>query len=106
MSYESPITAIYEQIATQINQDFEDRIMAEVKMKVDVNVNKEELIKALNYDRGQYEKGFRDVQSKLKPMCKYLTKCMSHSDISREYYDWCVLYGEDCNCQCLEAKNE
>jgi hypothetical protein len=35
MSYESPITAIYEQISNQINQDFEDRIMAEVKMKVE-----------------------------------------------------------------------
>ena len=72
MSYESPITAIYEQISNQINQDFEDRIMAEVKMKVDVNVDKEELIKALNYDRGQYEKGKEDAIRVLKPMCRYL----------------------------------
>ena len=47
-----------------------------------------------------YKQGYRDAQSKLKPMCKYLTKCMSHPDISRDYHDWCVLYGEDCNCQC------
>ena len=70
MSYESPITAIYEQISNQINQDFENRIMAEVKMKVDVNVDKDELIKALNYDRGQYEKGVNDVKSVLIKMCK------------------------------------
>lgn len=49
---------------------------------------------------GAYNEGYRDAQSKLKPMCKYLTKCMSHPDISREYHDWCVLYGKDCNCQC------
>lgn len=100
MSYESPITAIYEQISNQINQDFEDRIMAEVKMKVDVNVDKEELIKALNYDRGQYEKGKEDAIRVLKPMCRYLGKCMLHPE-TREYHDYCVLYREDCNCQCI-----
>lgn len=100
MSYESPITAIYEQISNQINQDFEDRIMAEVKMKVDVNVDKEELLKALNYDRGQYEKGKEDAIRVLKPMCRYLGKCMSHPE-TREYHDYCVLYREDCNCQCI-----
>ena len=29
-------------------------------LKVGVNVNKEELIKALQYDRGQYNKGYED----------------------------------------------
>jgi predicted GNAT superfamily acetyltransferase len=104
MSYESPITAIYDQIATQINQDFEDRIMAEVKMKVDVDVDKDELIKALNYDRGQYEKGMEDAKRVLKPMCRNLGKCMSHPDISREYYDYCYLYREDCKFQCFGGR--
>ena len=106
MSYESPITAIYEQISNQINQDFEDRIMAEVKMKVDVNVDKEELIKALNYDRGQYEKGMEDAKRVLKPMCRYLGLCMSHPEVSRGYHDYCHLFQEDCNCQCLWRKGE
>ena len=101
MSYESPITAICEQISNQINQDFENRIMAEVKMKVDVNVDKDELLKALNYDRGQYEKGMEDAKRVLQPMCRYLGKCMSHPEISREYYDYCDLYREDCHCQCI-----
>ena len=101
MSYESPITAIYEQIANQIKQDADDRLMAEVKMKVDIDVDKDELIKALNYDRHQYEKGRDDAIEVLKPMCRYLGKCMSHPEISREYYDYCDLYREDCNCQCL-----
>jgi hypothetical protein len=102
MSYESPITAIYEQISNQINQDFENRIMAEVKMKVDVNVDKDELLKALKYDRNQYQKGKEDAIRVLKPMCRYICKCMSHPEISRDYHDYCSLYQEDCNCQCIE----
>ena len=101
MGYESPITAIYEQIANQIKQDAEDRLMAEVKMKVDVDVNKDELIKALDYDRHQYEKGRDDAIEVLKPMCRYLSKCMAHPKVSREYVDWCDLYREECHCQCL-----
>lgn len=64
----------------------------------------ERLEKQLERDREKFDEGYRvgyrDAQRKLKPMCKYLTKCMSHPDISRDYHDWCVLYGEDCNCQC------
>ena len=93
--YESPITMIASQVETKIEND----VMTAVQ-HYDIQVDKEELIKALNYDRQQYEKGYRDAQSKLKPMCKYLGKCMSHPDISREYHDWCDLYREDCNCQC------
>lgn len=33
-------------------------------------------------------------------LCKYRVKCMSHPVISREYYDYCSLYQEDCNLQC------
>lgn len=106
MSYESPITAIYEQISNQISQDFENRIMAEVKMKVDVNVDKDELLKALKYDRDQYQKGKEDAIRVLKPMCRYLGKCMSHPEISRDYHDYCDLYQEDCNCQCIWRQND
>lgn len=93
--YESPIRMIVGELETKMEAD-----TMSVIQRYGIDVDKEELIKALNYDREQYEKGYREAQSKLKPMCKYLTKCMSHPDISREYHDWCGLYGEDCNCQC------
>ena len=93
--YDSPIRMIAGEMETKMEAD-----TMSVIQSYGIDVDKEELIKALAYDRGQYEKGYRDAQSKLKPMCHYLTKCMSHPDISREYHDWCVLYGEDCNCQC------
>lgn len=84
MSYESPITAVYEQIETQINQDFENRIMAEVKMKVDVNVDKDEIIKALNYDRRQYEKGYADAKKEYeRPQGEWI---LFVNDIYRKVY--------------------
>ena len=33
----------------------------EVVQRYDINVNKEELIKALSYDRNQYDKGYKDA---------------------------------------------
>lgn len=53
--YKSPIDIIYGQMEVQM----EGTIMRAVQ-KCDVNVDKEELIRALQYDRGQYEKGFQD----------------------------------------------
>lgn len=55
--YNSPIT-IYEDIAAQITEMTENSIMTKVKMYVDVD--KDELIKALDYDRKQYEAGYND----------------------------------------------
>ena len=53
--YESPIKIITGQIKT----NYEDAIYRAVQ-NVGINVDKEELLKALQYDRGQYEEGFRD----------------------------------------------
>ena len=93
--YESPIRMIVGEMETKMEAD-----TMSVIQRYGIDVDKDELIKALNYDRQQYEKGVADTKSKLKPMCKYLGKCMSHPDIDRTYHDWCILYGEDCNCQC------
>ena len=53
--YESPIKIITGQIKT----NYEDAIYRAVQ-NVGINVDREELIKALEYDRGQYEEGFRE----------------------------------------------
>lgn len=53
--YKSPIEIITGKMQTQID----DEIYRAVQ-NVGVNVNKEELLKALEYDRGQYEEGFRE----------------------------------------------
>lgn len=53
--YESPITLTAEKM--RIEQ--EENIFKAIQ-KFNINVNKEELIKALQYDRNQYEKGYCD----------------------------------------------
>ena len=53
--YESPIKIITGQIKT----NYEDEIFRAIQ-NVGINVDREELLKALEYDRGQYEEGFRE----------------------------------------------
>lgn len=53
--YQSPIDVIYGDIEVK----FENSILSAVR-KVDINVDKDELLKALKYDRDQYKKGYED----------------------------------------------
>lgn len=53
--YKSPIKIITGQIKT----NYEDAIYSAVQ-NVGINVDREELLKALEYDRGQFEEGFRE----------------------------------------------
>lgn len=55
MRYESPIKVMQ----TSIKHQMEGEIMKAV-VKFGVDVDKDELVKALRYDRGQYEKGYAD----------------------------------------------
>ena len=55
MSYKSPIEIIQTQMQTHV----EDTIYQSV-MKVGVTVDKDELLKAMAYDRQQYQKGYAD----------------------------------------------
>lgn len=104
MSYESPISAYFDEMRNQILQQQEDAIIGAVRMHIEVD--KDELLKALAYDRGQYEKGMEDAKRVLQPNCRYRGRCMSHPEISREYYDYCDLYHEDCHCQCIWRQGE
>ena len=54
-SYESPISVI----ATQIQTMYDEEVMKAIQ-RVGIEVNKDELIKALDYDRKQYEQGYRN----------------------------------------------
>lgn len=53
--YQSPIT----QIVSDMQMEYENGVLKAVQ-NVGFHVDKEELAKALVYDRGQYEKGYED----------------------------------------------
>ena len=70
--YESPINIIFQNIEWQIDKQAEqtEQTILDAIRKCAVDVNKDELIKALNYDRNQYNKGYvdgvRDVLNKIR----------------------------------------
>ena len=59
MSYESPISIIIRDMQKQFNYDVENNILKAVR-QYHIEVDKDELLKALEYDRGQYDKGYSD----------------------------------------------
>lgn len=71
--WESPINAIYE-----AQQNAFDGAVLSAVMKVGIDVDKEELIKALAYDRRQYEKGYADAKAEIVRCkdCKHWTQSM------------------------------
>lgn len=54
--WKSPVDVIMGEMQTQIEGDVFKAIQ-----NVGIDVDKEELIKALQYDRNQYEKGYKDA---------------------------------------------
>ena len=57
--YKSPIDVCIADIQCQIDKQVDEGIYKAV-VNVGVNVDKEELLRALSYDRNQYEKGYAD----------------------------------------------
>lgn len=57
--YNSPIEIITTEITRQINKQTEEEAYKAVQ-KIGININKNELIKALTYDREQYHRGYVD----------------------------------------------
>lgn len=60
--YEAPINI---QLAEAVRLQVEDNVMRAVR-EYKINVDKAELLKALSYDRNQYEKGYREAQRDYK----------------------------------------
>ena len=59
MNYQSPITMYTRRIIKDIAEKQDEYLMEEVR-KVGFDINKEELAKALKYDRDQYMRGYTD----------------------------------------------
>ena len=59
--YESPIKAIFEEPSMKaIVQYFDEKIVYSINNVCNIDVDAEELKKALRYDRDQYDKGYAD----------------------------------------------
>ena len=85
-NYESPIIRIQNQLLKEMGEKEENQFMCEVRQTIGYQIDKAELIKALNYDRDQYEKGYQD--GKLVAMKKRIGQWLINSD---GYYPYCSI---------------
>jgi hypothetical protein len=85
--YKSPVTLYYQDsIMNTIQEETDTCIMAQIRMYVDVD--KDELVKALNYDRQQYLKGWNDAVNKYVRFGKWMgTVCTACGESTSNYYD-------------------
>lgn len=63
-AYKSPIETIWSDIEYDYGEQFDQMVLTAVQC-VGIRVNKEELVKALAYDRDQYRKGLEDRDSEI-----------------------------------------
>ena len=78
--YESPIMLLKTDPFIQCLKNETDTMIIQGVARVGVHVDKDELIKAIEYDRGQYEKGFHDGRM-------YVPPCPSNADRIRAMSD-------------------
>lgn len=64
-NWESPITKIYGDIHNEIIRQDEENCMCTIEQAIGYKVDKPELIKALQYDRNQYDKGYSDGRASI-----------------------------------------
>lgn len=61
--YESPIKILQDKIATDFARKIDEETreaIYEATKRIGITVDDNELLKALRYDRGQYDKGYED----------------------------------------------
>ena len=66
--YQSPIEMVVRNVSEQVAEDFENSLKQTVMYKVNkvynINVDEKELIRALQYDRQQYNQGYDDGRAR------------------------------------------
>ena len=95
--WESPISVITEQIAEDMQKQKDAAIMKCVE-SCGISVDKEELVKALAYDRRQYELGLKNGEMRAYEQIINLLIDRLGDDSFKELVYACV--------ECWEAKNE
>ena len=58
--YESPINQVMSKISSEMKECEDNQLMCEIRQTIGYDIDKTELVKALRYDREQYEKGYAD----------------------------------------------
>ena len=74
--YESPITRFVDQQIIDIVEDHEraeeKHLCFKIEESIGYKINPDELIKALQYDRDQYERGYADASGQPRPEAQWI----------------------------------
>lgn len=93
--YKSPIELMYGQMDTMVEtfcHQLEKKIdgdICEAILKIGINVDRDELLRALQYDRGQYEKGYRDGKADAMASIVHCKDCEHWQEHDGEMYCVC-----------------
>lgn len=84
--YRSPIAIAYKEMELQLEKCAKqlDEDIYKAVMQYAINVDEEELIRALNYDRNQYEKGYADGKAEAMAEVVRCKECQ-HYDHDGDY---------------------
>ena len=85
--YESPIQMIVDKMQTQMIQQEEDQLLMQVQKSLGYDIDKDELLRALNYDRDQYQKGYKDGLNQYNQATSI--DCISREDAIRIASGYC-----------------
>lgn len=95
MDWQSPIHMIQEEIAQKVADDFDNQVY-QATMRVGIEVDKDELVKALEYDRNQYKKGYMDGFLNAEKELTNISIKSFIDELTDELYDLVADAG-DCN---------
>lgn len=115
--YESPINLFIRDIASEVDKQIEATVVTAIQ-KIGIDVDKDELVKALNYDRKQYGEGYEDGymdgeitgrKDVVEELTEKLTKLLS-ADSPYVFYDndhgYCINTEDVLNLLIDERKEE
>ena len=96
--YESPISLSFTEPILQTIKDEQGKYVVQTVQRMGIHVNEEELVKALAYDRWQYEKGFSDgiKESKWIPVTERLPECDLGAEVGNIEWISCGMVHAGC----------
>lgn len=98
--YESPIIqTMMSDISEQIVKEQENQFMYQFQQTIGYDIDKDELIKALQYDRDQYQKGYADAIKNKKELfdlvCDVNPEEIAAQIASGNLHNWCLIFKKE-----------
>jgi hypothetical protein len=97
--YESPISIterLLDEYAKMVIERRDNEILAKVQSVVGVDVDKGELLRALQYDRDQYEKGYADGKRDAMDELVRCEQCRYYNDTEKRCDHPCLDFEVEC----------